>query len=69
MKPRIYVACLAADNNGYLHGEWIDVNQDSDSLYADIKNILTSSPIPDAEEWGYMTLKILVISLCMSIPV
>ena len=23
--PRIYVACLAAYNNGCLHGRWIDV--------------------------------------------
>ena len=25
--PRIYVACLAAYNNGYLHGAWIDADQ------------------------------------------
>ncbi|KZE34497.1 antirestriction protein ArdA [Chelatococcus daeguensis] len=28
--PRIYVACLAAYNNGYLHGAWIDADQDAD---------------------------------------
>ena len=26
--PKIYVACLAAYNNGHLHGEWIDATQD-----------------------------------------
>jgi len=50
LNPRIYVACLAAYNNGYLHGEWISAVQDVDGLYADIKKILASSPIPDAEE-------------------
>jgi Antirestriction protein (ArdA) len=24
---RIYVACLAAYNNGYLHGKWIDATR------------------------------------------
>ena len=52
LKPRIYVACLAAYNNGYLHGEWIDADQEVDSLYAEIKRILASSPIPEAEEWA-----------------
>ena len=26
-EPRIYVACLAAYNNGILHGAWIDAAQ------------------------------------------
>ncbi|WP_426033321.1 antirestriction protein ArdA, partial [Caulobacter sp. DWP3-1-3b2] len=29
LKPRIYVACLAAYNNGWLHGVWIDVEDDA----------------------------------------
>lgn len=52
LKPRIYVACLAAYNNGYLHGEWIDANQDLDSLWGEVKKILASSPIPNAEEFA-----------------
>lgn len=52
LKPSIYVACLAAYNNGYLHGKWLDANQDIDALCAEIKNILSSSPIPDAEEFA-----------------
>ena len=35
-RPRIYVACLAAYNNGRLHGCWM----------------LAASPEPDAEEWA-----------------
>ena len=26
-KPRIYVACLAAYNNGILHGAWIEATE------------------------------------------
>jgi antirestriction protein len=52
LEPRIYVACLAAYNNGYLHGEWIDANQDTDSLNDEVKKILAKSPIPLAEEFA-----------------
>jgi len=50
--PRIYVACLAAYNNGKLRGEWIDANQDDDAIFDDIKKILSTSPEPLAEEWA-----------------
>lgn len=50
--PRIYVACLAAYNNGKLHGEWIDANQDADDLWKAINAILAKSPEPGAEEWA-----------------
>ena len=49
--PRIYVACLAAYNNGHLHGAWIDV-EDEDSIQDAVRAILKSSPIPDAEEYA-----------------
>lgn len=49
--PRIYVACLAAYNNGYLHGEWLDVDNE-DQVRNGINKILKTSPIPDAEEWA-----------------
>jgi len=49
--PRIYVACLAAYNNGHLHGAWIDV-EDEDSIWESVQAILKSSPISDAEEWA-----------------
>lgn len=50
--PRIYVACLAAYNNGKLHGEWIDCDQDADDIWAEIEEMLANSPEPDAEEWA-----------------
>jgi len=28
---RIYVACLAAYNNGHLHGEWVEVTDEATS--------------------------------------
>ncbi len=51
-EPRIYVACLAAYNNGLLHGQWIDASQDSEALLSDIVAMLAVSPIPNAEEWA-----------------
>jgi len=50
--PRIYVACLAAYNNGYLHGRWIDADQDADGMRAEIADMLKASPVPGAEEWA-----------------
>jgi antirestriction protein len=50
--PRIYVACLAAYNNGYLHGAWIDAAQDSSTISAAVQQMLTASPVAGAEEWA-----------------
>lgn len=52
LNPRIYVACLAAYNSGYLHGKWIDADQDADDIMSDIMAMLESSPIEYAEEWA-----------------
>jgi len=49
--PRIYVACLAAYNDGQLHGCWVDV-EDEDSIWDAVQAMLKSSPIPLAEEWS-----------------
>ena len=49
---RIYVACLAAYNNGRLHGRWVDATQDADTIQSEIAAMLTASPIPNAEEWA-----------------
>lgn len=51
-EPRIYVACLAAYNNGYLHGAWIDAAQEPWAIYDAVRVMLTASPIADAEEWA-----------------
>jgi antirestriction protein len=53
--PRIYVACLSSYVNGFLHGQWIDVDRDSDEIMADIKAMLSRSPmskIQACEEWA-----------------
>jgi antirestriction protein len=48
--PRIYVACLAAYNNGMLHGAWIDATADAWAMWAQVEAMLSRSPMPDAEE-------------------
>lgn len=50
--PRIYVACLAAYNNGYLHGAWIDAAQEAWAIYDAVRDMLKASPIENAEEWA-----------------
>lgn len=50
--PQIYVACLASYNNGILYGEWLDATQDSDTIQAQIKQLLAKSPMPNAEEFA-----------------
>lgn len=50
--PRIYVACLAAYNNGCLHGAWIDADQGADEIMAEIAAMLARSPMKDAEEYA-----------------
>lgn len=49
--PRIYVACLAAYNNGYLHGAWIDATT-PDEIMAGVRAMLADSPLSGAEEWA-----------------
>lgn len=50
--PRIYVACLAAYNNGYLHGAWIDADQGADVIRDEIAAMLALSPTKGAEEYA-----------------
>ncbi len=54
--PRIYVACLAAYNNGFLHGAWIDADQDAEDIRKEVREMLKTSPawkIGDiCEEWA-----------------
>ena len=49
---RIYVACLAAYNSGYLHGVWIDATEGVDDIQEQINSMLESSPVEDAEEYA-----------------
>ena len=50
----IYVACLAAYNNGKYHGDWIDLEQcqDEEDIQEGIDWVIATSPEPGAEEWA-----------------
>lgn len=52
LTPKIYVACLAAYNNGTLHGCWIDAAQEVEEMREDIHRMLAASPEPSAEEYA-----------------
>ena len=52
VSPRIYVACLSSYNNGHLHGQWIDANQDAEAIHEEIQDMLGVSPMIGAEEWA-----------------
>jgi antirestriction protein len=47
--PRVWIACLAAYNDGCLHGEWVDASS-VEALEKGRRRVLASSPIPGAEE-------------------
>jgi len=49
---RIYVADLAAYNNGKLYGAWIDATQDLEGIQKQITQMLDESPEEDAEEYA-----------------
>lgn len=49
---QIYIADLAAYNNGILHGAWVDATLEVDEIQDAINKILKASPIPDAEEYA-----------------
>jgi len=51
-RPRVWVGCWAAYNQGELHGEWIDADQEPDELQAAVDRMLACSPVTGAEEWG-----------------
>lgn len=51
---KIYVACLAAYNNGLMHGAWLELDNysDADDLKEAIEDVLDKSPIQGAEEYA-----------------
>lgn len=54
-RAQIYIACLSAYNNGFLHGAWIDASEGLDHVQERIKEILASSPVAseeECEEWA-----------------
>ncbi len=53
--PKIYVACLAAYNHGYLHGIWLNAARDAEDIRDDIEYMLSWSPVRHleyCEEWA-----------------
>ena len=51
--PLVYIACLSAYNNGFLHGKWVDASEGIDHVRECIKEILSNSPVADeCEEWA-----------------
>lgn len=52
LTPRIYVASLAAYNNGELHGTWIDATAGEPAVWNEIHRMLRTSPVGPAEEWA-----------------
>jgi len=55
MSIKIYVACLASYNNGFLHGKWFDLDKfsDADELQAAITNeVLESKDNPTTLKYG-----------------
>lgn len=49
---RIYVADLAAYNNGKLHGVWINATDDLDAIREQVNQMLAASPEGFAEEYA-----------------
>lgn len=52
---KIYVACLAAYNSGFLHGLWINATQDPEAIRDDLQFMLSLSPVSHSqvcEEWA-----------------
>jgi len=49
---RVYVADLAAYNNGKLHGVWINATDDMDDIQEQINQMLDESPEQGAEEYA-----------------
>lgn len=52
LRPMVWIGCLAAYNNGELHGDWVDAAVEGEELVRSAQEILSRSPEPDAEEWA-----------------
>ena len=49
---KIWIGCLAAYNAGHLHGQWYtSEGDDIDDLSEYVREVIESSPVPDAEEY------------------
>lgn len=52
LRPMVWIGCLAAYNNGELHGDWVDAAVAGEKLVRSAQQILARSPEPNAEEWA-----------------
>jgi antirestriction protein len=52
LAPKIYAASLSDYNAGRLHGVWIDADQETEDIHAEIQTMLAESREPWAEEWA-----------------
>lgn len=48
LRPMVWIGCLAAYNNGELHGDWVDAAVEGEELVRSAQEILSRSPEPDA---------------------
>src|SRR5688572_12582867 len=48
--PQVFIGCLAAYNDGKIHGTWVEAVNEVE-LAINARFILFTSPIPGAEEW------------------
>ena len=49
--PSVWIGCLAAYNQGILHGDWVVVGDGMNVIEDQIQRILAESPVEDSEEW------------------
>lgn len=49
-QPRVWIGCLAAYNQGHLHGEWVDASEGLEGLEQARERVLRTSPGDFAEE-------------------
>ena len=52
IEPKIYIACLAAYNDGILHGIWVDAAIGVKALRKSAQMMLSTSPVKGAEEYA-----------------
>lgn len=48
--PQVFISCLAAYNDGKIHGAWVEAVNEVE-LNINARFILFTSPVPGAEEW------------------
>jgi antirestriction protein len=49
--PRVWIGCLAAYNEGHLHGKWVDADVEAEELWAAKDEVIRTSPAFHPEEW------------------